>query len=132
MQQRAKWTADNLAKEMGTTAETLRRKAALWVKHGVLVESQGKDGKLSYARAQTLKSARPGSGGGDGMAVDDDEEGTALVSQEDQLKQVSRQSLSDCILPLVYKSHVYNSHVCNSHVCNSQEGRCLASDLVQA
>ena len=89
MQQRAKWTADSLAREMGTTAETLRRKAAFWVKQGALVESQAKDGRLSYARAQALKSVRPGSGGGDVMAVDDEEASTALVSQEDQLKQAS-------------------------------------------
>ena len=115
MQQRAKWAADNLAQEMGTTAETLRRRAAFWVKHGVLVESQGSDGKLSYARAQTLKSALPASGGGDAMAVDDDEDGDTLVSQEDQLKQVRRQSLSGCI------AHGLGG--------NGQEGGCLASGI---
>lgn len=84
------WSAEGLAAQLGCSADSLRRKAAFWVKHGVLIESQGRAGRVSYTRAQSLSSGAAGGNqaGGGAVAMEEDEGGSALVSVEDQLKKV--------------------------------------------
>ena len=78
-----------LAGELGTNIEVLRRKASFWVKHSVLSESQV-GGKLTYMRATELSSGEAGEEVEDGpIAMEEDEGGSALLSQEEQLKQVA-------------------------------------------
>jgi len=90
VQNKAAWPDDALAAQLGTAVDVLRRKASFWVKHGVLTESPGR-GKLTYTRALVLSSAEGGNDADDGpIAMEEDEGGSALVSQEEQLKQVCR------------------------------------------
>jgi hypothetical protein len=84
------WPDDALAAQLGTVVDILRRKASFWVKHGVLTESPGR-GKLTYTRALVLSSGEGGHDADDGpIAMEEDEGRSALVSQEEQLKQVRR------------------------------------------
>jgi len=88
LQSSAAWADDKLAGYLGITVDVLRRKASFWVKHGVLAESQGR-GRLTYTRTTMLSSGEDGEDPEGGpIAMEEDEGGSTLVSQEEQLKQV--------------------------------------------
>ena len=87
MQNKALWPEGKLAEELGTTLDVLHRKIGFWVKHGVLLESQTSSGAHLYTRTQQLSSQDIGDGSVP-IAMEEDEGESALVSQEEQLKQV--------------------------------------------
>ena len=87
MQSRATWAEDRLARELGTTTEVLRRKIGFWVKHGVLCERTGRAGGHTYTRAEQLATGEVGDRVMQ-VGMEEDEGESALVSQEEQLKQV--------------------------------------------
>ena len=69
--------------------DVLRRKIGFWVKHGVLMEKLDRTGNShSYTRTTHLAAADLGNEAAT-IAMDEDEGESALVSQEEQLKQVS-------------------------------------------
>lgn len=88
LQRKATWPEAALAKELGTSVEVLRRKIGFWVKHGVLIERLDRTGNgHQYIRTNQL-AARESGGEVATIAMDEDEGESALVSQEEQLKQV--------------------------------------------
>lgn len=52
--------ANDLARELGMTAATLRAKALFWVNNGVLVECRGRNGEVCYRRADEVDKSRAG------------------------------------------------------------------------
>ena len=82
------WPEVSLAKELGTSVDVLRRKIGFWVKHGVLTEKMDNTGNSHhYIRTKQLAAQESGSEAA-AIAMDEDEGVSALVSQEEQLKQV--------------------------------------------
>ena len=89
LQRKAAWPEAGLAKELGTSVDVLRRKIGFWVKHGVLMEKLDRTGNShSYTRTTHLAAGDLGNEAAT-IAMDEDEGESALVSQEEQLKQVS-------------------------------------------
>ncbi len=87
-QRKASWTEAALAKELGTSVDMLRRKIGFWVKHGVLLEKLNhSSGGHHYMRTSQLSGSDPSSEPAT-IAMDEDDGASALVSQEEQLKQV--------------------------------------------
>lgn len=88
MQHKTAWLEEQLAEELGTTIDVLHRKIGFWVKHGVLLESRTLQGKNLYTRTQQLNTGDAGDGSVP-IAMEEDDGESALLSQEEQLKQVS-------------------------------------------
>lgn len=105
MQHKASWSEEKLAKELGTPLDVLRRKIGFWVKHGVLLESLSRSGAHFYVRAVQL-AVRKNSDDATPIAMDEDEEDSALLSQEEQLKQAS---YSDIMLFWEFSAYFCNT-----------------------
>lgn len=88
MQDREKWPDDHLADTMGTTREIVNRRAAFWVKHGVLTVQEFQ-GKCVYQRARSLEQA-PSKQGEEAGPVAMEDGPSALISEEDQAQQVDK------------------------------------------
>ena len=81
---------------MGVSRETLNRRASFWCKHGVLqAKSDGKGG-MQYQRATSLSQTAASADTSVPVAMETEEGSSALVSGEDQGKQVG--SYSEAII----------------------------------
>ena len=102
---RSTWSEESLAEIVGTVPEVLRRKAGFWVKHGVLSEDTDRRGTHTYTRASHLSAQEVGDEVVP-IAMDEDEGESALVSQEEQLKQVQPLSPANSLEKQGWNCHV--------------------------